>query len=537
MDNVAENAGGAVPTSAPSVGSTLRAELDRRRLAQQRFSLRETVHLMVPLCTQLAEAHAARQTLYVHPSSVGYGSDAIRLVPEVATAQPSEPRDSACMAPELRTGAVGDARSSVFSVGAMLYEMVTGAAVGPGMRRPSELVPGLPPAFETLLGKALVGDPQHRPGDLAALAQALHEVAPTGTIPPPAADVSALNGDDDFEVDVSMSMLPPLPADVAQAAGVVSVPAAPLVGPDGSPISGSIPVPTPSGKGKTERLAELKARLEADPRPRYVVVRGGMDHGPFSAMELLQQIATGSFTADNILSDKVSQDERPIGEWTEFRPFAEQAELHREVVADRKALETAVVAEKQTASYKLLGGAVVLVLLGAAALGWWARERADRDVRVGVSGHEAQSIDFDGGLAGGKKAAGPYGGPWKGGGQGKGKPSGFHPIIPGGLSCEAARNRYVEEYRIGEKGPPDLTAGQYGAVLNRGTYLNACGVPMNTEVDICAAVQNGRAVGVTVRVKPANGGMASCISGQIRSMSFPANPRMDIAYTHFAPQK
>ena len=38
-------------------------------------------------------------------------------------------------------------------------------------------------------------------------------------------------------------------------------------------------------------------------------------------------------------------------------------------------------------------------------------------------------------------------------------------------------------------------------------------------VDICVAVQSGRAVGVTVRTNPSNPGISSCISGQVRASS------------------
>jgi hypothetical protein len=85
----------------------------------------------------------------------------------------------------------------------------------------------------------------------------------------------------------------------------------------------------------------------------------------------------------------------------------------------------------------------------------------------------------------------------------------------------------------GDGAQPDLTAGQFGAVLNRGTYLNSCGVPPSMSVSICAAVQNGRAVGVTVRTDPPNGGIAGCIRGQVSSMSFPSNPRLDVSNTVF----
>jgi hypothetical protein len=107
-------------------------------------------------------------------------------------------------------------------------------------------------------------------------------------------------------------------------------------------------------------------------------------------------------------------------------------------------------------------------------------------------------------------------------------------MLGGGMSCEGAQSRYVEEYKMGNMGPADLTAGAYGNVLNRGSYLNACGVPNSMSVNVCAAVQNGRAVGVTVSTDPPNQGISSCVAGQIRGLSFPSHPRLDVARTTFA---
>jgi hypothetical protein len=104
------------------------------------------------------------------------------------------------------------------------------------------------------------------------------------------------------------------------------------------------------------------------------------------------------------------------------------------------------------------------------------------------------------------------------------------------MSCESAQAAYVQEMKMGEKGKPDLTVGQLGAVLNTGSYLNSCGVPSSMGVSVCAAIQNGRAVGVTVTTTPRNGGIAGCISGKIRGLRFPSNPKLDITRTNFAAQ-
>ena len=85
----------------------------------------------------------------------------------------------------------------------------------------------------------------------------------------------------------------------------------------------------------------------------------------------------------------------------------------------------------------------------------------------------------------------------------------------------------------GDHGPPDLSSADYSAVLDRGAYLSGCGVPESMAVDVCAAVQNGRARGVTVRTKPKNAGIERCVARAVRQLAFPSHPRLDVARTHF----
>jgi hypothetical protein len=88
----------------------------------------------------------------------------------------------------------------------------------------------------------------------------------------------------------------------------------------------------------------------------------------------------------------------------------------------------------------------------------------------------------------------------------------------------------------GAKVPADITSSQYGSILNGGGYLNGCGLSSSTGVDVCVAVQNGRAVGVTVRTRPSSPGVAGCIASHVRGLSFPAHPKLDVTRTSFAAQ-
>jgi len=506
-----------LPVGAAVIPGTLRARLEEVRARGERMNLKQAVGIVVTLCVEVANLHRAGQRLFVHPSSLveneyGFYNTSAELVAR----PPILPRDKACLAPEERSGQPGVARASVFAIGAILYELVTGLSVGPGMRRPSEVILGLPQNFEAVLAKALVSDPAHRPDDLNALAQALHQFAPPGSVaPPPPADVSKLDHDSNFEVDLRMSMLPPeeLPIELRMSA----VPAVP---------PHRQPAPSRPMDATTE-LASLKARIEADPRPRYVVVKDGMDHGPFSAVELLQQIATHTFVDSDIIRDSLSNDERSIKDWDEFAPFAEHARLHSDIKAEKAAIARVVVQESRSTRGKALVGIALLGALLVAGGVWFLKVRGMKKDDVDVQDDTLSNIEVDGGLnASGKR-----------GGTGKkvvGHGPGGVPILGGGMSCEAAQNAYVEEMNVGgPRGQADITAGQYGSVLNRGSYFAHCGVPDSTGLSICAAVQNGRAVGVTITARPRNPGIERCVAAAVRGLSFPSHPKLDVTRTNF----
>lgn len=501
-----------VPRPAPTGVVTLRALLDARLAQGRHFSLDEATATLVPLCMDLRDRHARGELVYVHPSAIAPGPDGMaRLDPRCATA-PTHPSDRACLAPEHRgTFQPGNARASVFSVGAILYELVTGEHIGPAMRRPKDIDPTLPDALEALLGKALVGDPAHRPDDLGALASAMHHLAPMKSIPPPVADESRLDHTDSFDVDVRLSMLPPASD---------AMPAIPP--PPRDPFTHVEAPPPPSvqrpSNDPTARLSALKERLESDPRPRYVVNKDRMDHGPFSAVELLQQIASGQFVGEDGLRDEISGQSQPIAEWEEFSQFAQSAAIHREIREEKKAV--AAVAEKEKTAglaKSTLGVAVIVGLLAAGGVFFIVR-RGLRSDNVDIEGDKTLSLDPAGSIKGRKiaKRAGP------GGGGGPG--------FAGGMSYEDALNKNVQEINIG--GPasgPDLSDAQLQGPINARVpgILGSCGTPGSTKVTIKVAIKMGHAVGVTVITNPPAPGVAGCIDGGVRGIAWPAHPKMD----------
>jgi eukaryotic-like serine/threonine-protein kinase len=511
--------------------TSLRAELDRRRTARAPVPLPTAIEWIVPLTLEVAEIHAQGYGLILHPANLEQ-NDAGRfsLASDAVANPPATPQDRACLPPEAVPGEMGDEHASVYSLGAILYELVTGASVGPNMRRPSEIVPGLSRDFEVLLGNALISDPTHRPSDLNALAQALYQLAPSDSIaPPPPADrqsVSMLS----LDVDVSLSMMP-TPAHTAVAGIPASGPMPVVRNAGGGVALGVVDArQAPRGDTATAQLATLKAKLESDPSPRYVVIRKGMDHGPFNAVELLQQIGVNTFVEEDLLLDQRSGRQAAIGEWEDFSPFAEHAKRHRDIKAEKAAINQGVAQEKkQTRGKAFLGMGLVALLLALAGT-WLFTQVGTRSDEVAIQEEAVSDIEAEGEIDSKKKR-----GPGAGSGKRVVGTSGGIPLLAGGMSCEGAQAAYVEEIKMSGQGQADITRGQYANIMNNGSYLNRCGVPSNVAVSICAAVQNGRAVGVTVTTTPSHSSKG-CISSAVRGISFPSHPKLDVVRVSFAAQ-
>ena len=173
------------------------------------------------------------------------------------------------------------------------------------MRRPTQVLPGLPPAVEVILGKALVTDRAHRPDESARsrrrcttwrLPTRFLRRRPTNRISTTARtsrSMSRCRCSARPGRSPRRAISPAPPARGSRALQVANSGARSLRHGGRS----RRPSRRSTSTIPTARLADLKARLEADPRPRYVVIKDGMDHGPFNAVELLQQIGSHAFVA------------------------------------------------------------------------------------------------------------------------------------------------------------------------------------------------------------------------------------------------
>jgi hypothetical protein len=101
-------------------------------------------------------------------------------------------------------------------------------------------------------------------------------------------------------------------------------------------------------------------------------------------------------------------------------------------------------------------------------------------------------------------------------------------------SCEAAIARNNEQITIGAaRGAADTTRETYASILQNGRYLSACSIPERTVFEICAAVKDGRAIGITVVSTPSSPKLNACVRSSVARLEFPRNRRLDVTHTRF----
>lgn len=101
-------------------------------------------------------------------------------------------------------------------------------------------------------------------------------------------------------------------------------------------------------------------------------------------------------------------------------------------------------------------------------------------------------------------------------------------------SCEAAIAHNNEELELGaRRGPADITREAYAGILQNGSYLAGCSIPERTVFEVCAAVKNGRTVGITVVSAPPSPAVNACVRRAVSRLNFPVSERLDVTHTRF----
>jgi hypothetical protein len=106
--------------------------------------------------------------------------------------------------------------------------------------------------------------------------------------------------------------------------------------------------------------------------------------------------------------------------------------------------------------------------------------------------------------------------------------------VSSGKSCQRAIDENPQRIDMSKKGSKaDLTNDQLGAPMKTSAFFASCGLSDSADADICVAVKNGKPLGVSVNVTPANNRIAACIDRAARKLKFPESEKLDVVHQKF----
>jgi serine/threonine-protein kinase len=222
------------------------------------------------------------------------------------------------LAPELARGEPLAPAADVYALGALLYELLTGAPPVPPLRPPSQVTPDLSPRVDGVVARALAAQPQARFANAAELVDALAQ---------------ALN--------------------------------------PGAPGPGRTTV------GKSFNVAEAAGGITAEAE-RWLVQKDRLDFGPFSIQQVKAALERGEFGPENLIVDMDTGARVKIKEHPQLGDFALQASRKLEAMRRAQADVATESSErkKSRVAVVVVGAAVVAV---AALVVVFLKNRKDAD--------------------------------------------------------------------------------------------------------------------------------------------------------------
>jgi serine/threonine protein kinase len=304
-------------------GHTLRDVIDAHRRKGETIDTTRAHTLLGHAAAGLTHAHAQLVHGGLNPEAVWISSSGRVKVSDLglsaglsAFAQRGGPRDSPpglYFPPEIARGAPATPAADVFSLAAVLYELLTGIPPVPPLQPPSRGRPSVPTALDAVVGRALMPTPITRFATPDELVQAL---------------------------------------------------AAAMGRPADAPREGTTPDAAGSGPNPGDRPFDVAAVAGlSHGQARWLVQKDRLDFGPFSLDGVKQQIAEGQFRGDDLIVDMDSGARQKIIDHAQLADFARQSGRRLEQVRRLRAEQVNQTVErtKHRAMLFIIGAAVMVL--------------------------------------------------------------------------------------------------------------------------------------------------------------------------------
>jgi serine/threonine protein kinase len=391
-------------------------------------------------------------------------------------------KPTATTAPEIAGGGALAETADVFSLGALLYEVLVGRPLQKGGPRPSEVVVGLTKQIDELIARMCARDPDKRFGSVEVVKELIAEALGRGG----AIDEAAEPAPGASQPSLAAASQPSL----AQA----------LSSPGIAIAQASDPA--------------LAAAL-ADTTEKWLVQKGRLDYGPFSLADIVQQIKSHQIVAGNVMIDKDSGGRFNVEEHPILGPMVEEARFAKDTARRAEA------EERHQSSAKTRGamffGVIAVGVIGLGIGTVFLVKKLGSDEGKSASGVEA--------VGGGKldiKVSMPKAPPkvaHKGGG---GHHGGGHAGGAGGNSSDTLTFDMSGDDDDDSGAPLDMGT-VYNVYSRKAGALVGC-AQRNGVSDAAIAIsidgKSGRVTRVTVN-GGTSGDLYNCLSNVLHSLQFP----------------
>lgn len=390
-------------------GQKLYSILQKRRENGKLFSLRGAFNIVSHLCNGMEEIHKARIHGSLSPFSIRISktgrvkiadlplSKLYYLLPIMRKEIPSYVQSF--WSPEVKkVGSIVTERSDIYSMGVILFELLTSTLPEDGNMSVKEIRKELPEEIDEILARCLDPDPYARWNNSSALKNALSKVVEKFEVDEKEATSYSDDMQIDLEIDIEKPMMkPPPPPPPLQKRKTASSP--PSVQTGGQAQAKKEPPPQKHLSAKSPRSHASKLDLDTllstftdQDAEKWMITKDGMDHGPFTTREVIQMITRWEVEGHHIIQDIEKGIRVKLRDSEEFKDIVERAKIEKQRKEELEALKKSERAEKRGGIFKFLvivaivGGVGVLVggyFLTRAAVGHFTSAGKEVDLSEG----------------------------------------------------------------------------------------------------------------------------------------------------------
>ena len=351
-------------------GQTLREFIDGKKREGRNVSFRGACNLVTHVANGLERAASSMPHGGLNPVTIWVNKAGRVKVADLGLARtlpmlarrggPVGAPDQAYVAPELLAGAPPTLASDSYSLGVILFEVLTGRLPSPNAKSASQGTDA-PAAVDAVIAKALARDPNARYRSPMELRQALAQLQ-SGTVS-------------------GVSASAPSPAPTAAAPAAAPAPAAerPAMIIDAQPQAAAAADGRRTTGGRSFNLAEVAGGAIDDAQERWLIQKDRLDFGPFSLAQIRAQIGRGEILGEHMIVDSDTGARKKVKDFPPLRDFARTSERQLEQTRRAHAEIKHEKSEKTKSFFTFM--VVTIALLGIGGAGAWyvlTRKAADK---------------------------------------------------------------------------------------------------------------------------------------------------------------